>query len=471
MNTLTTLSASRHRCSINMKLADFDYHLPADSIAQFPLQRRDGSRLMVVDRTSRTFQHTRFSQIGEFLPDSAMLVLNDTKVMPARLIGKKLKTGGKIEFLLVREKAIDARLQTAPTAQREAIDARLETAPTGQREAIDARLKTAPTEQRELKTAPTGQREAIDARLQTAPTGQREAIDARLQTAPTGQREAIDARLQTAPTEEARAATARTAVGGVCNNAIWEVLAKPQRSLKVGTRVSFGDGELIAEVVDIPTDGHCQLCLSYAGEFADVLARVGQVPLPPYIKRAPTAEDVNRYQCVYAEAEGAIAAPTAGLHFTQELLEKLRNDGIETATLTLHVGIGTFQPVKVEEIASHRMHAEYIHLSAAVAARLRDARKAGRKIVAVGTTVVRALETAGRNGTVTPYRGESELFIYPGHQFNVVDALITNFHLPKSTLLMLVSAFADVELIRAAYQEALRQNYRFYSYGDAMLIL
>ena len=461
MNTLTTLSASSHRCSINMKLADFDYHLPADSIAQFPLQRRDGSRLMVIDRTSRTFQHTRFSQIGEFLPDSAMLVLNDTKVMPARLMGKKLKTGGKIEFLLVREKAIDARLQTAPTGQRESIDARLQTAPaaqrelkiapTGQRESIDARLETAPTEQKELQTAPTEQREAIDARLQTAPAAQRE--------------------LRITPTEEARAATARTAVGGVCNNAVWEVLAKPQRSLKVGTRVSFGDGELIAEVVEVQTDGRSRVCFCYAGEFADVLVRVGQVPLPPYIKRAPTAEDVNRYQCVYAEAEGAIAAPTAGLHFTQELLEKLRDDGIETATLTLHVGIGTFQPVKVEEIASHRMHAESIHLSAAVAARLRDARKAGRKIVAVGTTVVRALETAGRNGTVTPYRGESELFIYPGHQFNVVDALITNFHLPKSTLLMLVSAFADVELIRAAYQEALRQNYRFYSYGDAMLIL
>ncbi len=456
MNTLTTLSASSHRCSINMKLADFDYHLPADSIAQFPLQRRDGSRLMVIDRTSRTFQHTRFSQIGEFLPDSAMLVLNDTRVMPARLIGKKLKTGGKIEFLLVREKAIDARLETAPTEQREVIDARLETAPTEHKE-----LKIAPTEQRELQTAPTEQREVIDARLETAPAEQRE-----LKTAP-----AENGELKTAPTEEARAATARTAVGGVCNNAIWEVLAKPQRSLKVGTRVSFGDGELIAEVVEVQTDGRSRVCFCYAGEFADVLVRVGQVPLPPYIKRAPTAEDVNRYQCVYAEAEGAIAAPTAGLHFTQELLEKLRDDGIETATLTLHVGIGTFQPVKVEEIASHRMHAESIHLSAAVAARLRDARKAGRKIVAVGTTVVRALETAGRNGTVTPYRGESELFIYPGHQFNVVDALITNFHLPKSTLLMLVSAFADVELIRAAYQEALRQNYRFYSYGDAMLIL
>ena len=368
MNTLTTLSAGRHHFSINMNLADFDYHLPADCIAQFPLQRRDDSRLMVIDRAARAFHHTRFSQIGEFLPAHAMLVLNDTKVIPARLIGKKLKTGGKIEFLLVRKKS----------------------------------------------------------------------------------------------TAEYRALASRST---------WEVLAKPQRSLKPGTRVSFGDGELIAEVVEIPTAGRCQVRFCHEGEFADILARVGQVPLPPYIKRAPNAEDINRYQCVYAEAAGAIAAPTAGLHFTQELLEKLRADGIETATLTLHVGIGTFQPVKVEEIAGHKMHAESIHLSAAVAAQLRDAQEAGRNIVAVGTTVVRALETAGSTGTITPYRGESELFIYPGHPFKVVDALITNFHLPKSTLLMLVSAFADVELIRDAYQEALRQNYRFYSYGDAMLIL
>ena len=224
-------------------------------------------------------------------------------------------------------------------------------------------------------------------------------------------------------------------------------------------------------MTEVQTDGRCHVRFDYKGDFVNVLARVGQVPLPPYIKRAPTAEDVTRYQCVYAEAEGAIAAPTAGLHFTQGLLEQLRANGIETAALTLHVGIGTFHPVKVEDIATHKMHAESIHLSAAVAAQLHNAREAGRKIVAVGTTVVRALETAGRTGTVTPYHGESELFIYPGHQFNVVDALITNFHLPKSTLLMLVSAFADVELIRAAYQEALRQNYRFYSYGDAMLIL
>lgn len=301
-----------------------------------------------------------------------MLVLNDTKVIPARLIGQKVETGGKIELFLLRETEADGQRRSA---------------------------------------------------------------------------------------------------GLVPFRAVWEVLAKPYRRLKVGTRVSFGDGELIAEVLEIPGDRHCQVGFCYEGTFADVLARVGQVPLPPYIKRAPTAEDATRYQCVYAETEGAVAAPTAGLHFTQELLEKLRGDGIETAALTLHVGIGTFQPVTVEDISLHNMHAEYIQLSAAVAARIRSARAASRKIVAVGTTVVRALETAGSTGSLKPYRGDSELFIYPGYQFNVVDALITNFHLPNSTLLMLVSAFADAALIREAYQEALRHHYRFYSYGDAMLIL
>ena len=301
-----------------------------------------------------------------------MLVLNDTKVIPARLIGKKVGTGGKIELFLLREREADGQRRSA---------------------------------------------------------------------------------------------------GLVPFRAVWEVLAKPYRRLKVGTRVSFGDGELIAEVLEIPGDRHCQVGFCYEGTFADVLARVGQVPLPPYIKRAPTAEDATRYQCVYAETEGAVAAPTAGLHFTQELLERLRGDGIETAALTLHVGIGTFQPVTVEDISLHNMPAEYIQLSAAVAARIRSARAASRKIVAVGTTVVRALETAGSTGSLKPYRGDSELFIYPGYQFNVVDALITNFHLPNSTLLMLVSAFADAALIREAYQEALRHHYRFYSYGDAMLIL
>ena len=342
-----------------MKLTDFDYHLPADRIAQSPLQQRDASRLLVVDRDTGNFHHTQFSQIGRYLSDDALLVLNDTKVIPARLIGNKSGTGGKIELLLIREKEIDT----------------------------------------------------------------------------------------------------------------WEVLAKPRRSLQIGTQVVFGNAALTAEVLAKPDDGHCIVRFDYIGEFSTILTDVGMMPLPPYIRRPPNAEDKVRYQSVYATTEGAIAAPTAGLHFTQELLEELKNSGIETAMLTLHVGPGTFQPVKAENIAAHKMHAEYIHLAETEANRIRIAREAGRKIVAIGTTVVRSLETAGVTGTVHPYSGYSELFIYPGHRFNAVDALVTNFHLPKSTLLMLVSAFAGRELIQKTYQAALQHNYRFYSYGDAMLIL
>ena len=342
-----------------MKLTDFDYDLPPDRIAQSPLQQRDASRLLVVNRDTCDFHHTEFSQIGEYLPDDALLVLNDTKVIPARLIGNKSGTGGKIELLLIREKETD----------------------------------------------------------------------------------------------------------------VWEVLAKPRRSLQIGTQIVFGDGILTAEVLAKPDSGHCIVHFNYSGAFSAILANVGNMPLPPYIRRPPNAEDKVRYQSVYATTEGAIAAPTAGLHFTQELLEELKNNGVETATLTLHVGPGTFQPVKVENIQTHKMHAEYIHLTETEANRIRSAREEGTKIVAIGTTVVRSLETAGTTGTVHPYSGYSELFIYPGHQFKVVDALVTNFHLPKSTLLMLVSAFAGQNLIQKAYQEALQHNYRFYSYGDAMLII
>ena len=342
-----------------MKLSDFDYHLPPDRIAQSPLQKRDASRLLVVNRGTGDFCHTQFSQIGEYLPDAALLVLNDTQVIPARLIGKKSRTGGKIELLLIQNKEPDT----------------------------------------------------------------------------------------------------------------WEVLAKPRRSLQIGTQVVFGNSILTAEVLAKPDDGHCIVRFDYNGEFSAILADVGLMPLPPYIRRPPNAADKVRYQSVYAATEGAIAAPTAGLHFTKELLEELKSNGIETAMLTLHVGPGTFQPVKVENIETHKMHAEYIHLAETEAKRIRAAQERGRKVVAIGTTVVRSLETAGAVGTVHSYSGYSELFIYPGYQFKAVDALVTNFHLPKSTLLMLVSAFAGKDLIQQAYQEALEHNYRFYSYGDAMLIL
>ena len=366
-----------------MKLADYDYQLPADRIAQFPLQRRDASRLMVVDRRSGRLHHTQFAQIGAFLPQPGLLVLNNTKVIPARLIGQKIAsrhqvsprkgpTGAKIEFLLLDQK----------------------------------------------------------------------------------------------------------------DENVWEVLVKPGKRVSTGTQIVFGDGRLTGKILARTESGSRLVRFRYEGDFYAVLAEVGSVPLPPYIKRPPTPIDGERYQCVYAESEGAVAAPTAGLHFTPELFAKLKRLGIETVELTLHVGLGTFEPVKVTEVGTHKMHAEYFEISHQTAARLNRAMEQREKIVAVGTTSVRALETATSGGedigegrdsdatsTVLPYQGYTDIFIYPGYRFKAIDALITNFHLPKSTLLMLVSAFAGHELIREAYQEAIKQKYRFYSYGDAMLIL
>lgn len=342
-----------------MKLTDFNYNLPSDRIAQTPLERRDESRLLVVDRETCEFKHTRFNRIGEFLPSNSLLVLNDTKVIPARLIGNKRVTGGKIELLLIQE--------------------------------VDKKT--------------------------------------------------------------------------------WEVLAKPRRNLKVGTELIFGDGVLLGKVLDLLNNGHCLVDFSYNGDFFTLLSEIGLIPLPPYIRRQANEEDKVRYQSVYASSNGAIAAPTAGLHFTNELLDTLKSQGIDIAKLTLHVGIGTFQPVKVENVETHKMHAEYINLSSIEAQRIQTARENGKKIIAIGTTVVRALESASQSGTVNQFDGYSELFIYPGYSFKVVDVLLTNFHLPKSTLLMLVSAFAETTLIQKAYEEALRHQYRFYSYGDAMLII
>lgn len=342
-----------------MKLADFDYHLPKHLIAQSPVLRRDTSRLMIINRRTGVFRHAQFSQLDEFLPAGALLTLNNTKVIPARLIGKKSHSGGRVEFLLVRQKGSN----------------------------------------------------------------------------------------------------------------IWEVLAKPGKSVPPGTQVQFGEGLLKAQVVALAKSGSRIVRFEHKGNFHEILAKVGQVPLPPYIKRDPKPADENRYQCVYAASEGAIAAPTAGLHFTKPLLERLKRNDFNFATLTLHVGLGTFQPIKVRNVERHKIHSEYLELSQEAADIINAAKKEEKKVVAVGTTSVRALETAASGGNIAPYTGDTDIFIYPGYQFKLVDALITNFHLPKSTLLMLVSAFAGRELILKAYREAIKRKYRFYSYGDAMLIL
>ena len=342
-----------------MKLTDYDYDLPEALIAQQPCIQRDASRLMVLDRGTHKIHHTQFSQIGKFLPTHSLLVINNTKVIPARLIGRKLPTGGKIELLLTRQKGANT----------------------------------------------------------------------------------------------------------------WEALVKPGRRVTHGTRIVFEEGVLNAKILAKSSLGLYTVRFKYDGDFDEILAQVGKVPLPPYIKRDPNRTDKEEYQCVYAKEAGAIAAPTAGLHFTLGLMDKLERNGIHQVPLTLHVGLGTFQPVKMENIEMHKMHSEYFELSQTSANRINVAKEEGRKIVAIGTTSVRALETVASVCSVSPYQGYTDIFIYPGYQFKVVDALVTNFHLPKSTLLMLVSAFAGHDFILEAYQEAIAQKYRFYSYGDAMLIL
>ena len=342
-----------------MKLTDYDYDLPETLIAQYPVRQRNRSRLMVVDRKTQEIRHTQFSQLSAFLPPHALIVINNTKVIPARLVGRKLPTGGKVELLLIRPKGAD----------------------------------------------------------------------------------------------------------------VWEVLVKPGKRATRGTRLAFGDGLLMGKILAKSESGTYTVRFKYRGDFRTILAHVGKVPLPPYIKREPSTDDQIQYQCVYAKTEGAVAAPTAGLHFTQELLDELKKSGFGVVPLTLHVGPGTFQPVKVENVEEHKMHTEYFEISEATAHQINIAKQGERRIIAVGTTSVRSLEAVASDNEIVPYKGYTDIFIHPGYQFKIVDALITNFHLPKSTLLMLVSAFAGRKLTSKAYQEAIAQKYRFYSFGDAMLIL
>ncbi|HEV8716884.1 MAG TPA: tRNA preQ1(34) S-adenosylmethionine ribosyltransferase-isomerase QueA [Candidatus Binatia bacterium] len=345
-----------------MLLSDFDYDLPSDLIAQEPVPERTSSRLLVVERRSGRLSHYHFSDLQHLLPPDCLLVLNDTRVFPARLRGRK-ESSGAVEVLLLHRVA------------------------------------------REEET--------------------------------------------------------------------WEVLCKGAQGMRTGSRLWFAP-ELSAEWCSTPREGRGVLRLFAQGELSVLLERLGEIPLPPYIKRpvGGRAQDRDRYQTVYAHHPGAVAAPTAGLHFTEELLAALRQRGIETVFVTLHVGAGTFQPIRVEQVERHRMEEEDDELSKAAAERINTAKAASRKIIAVGTTTTRALESACTpEGKVQMGRHRTSLFIYPGYRFSVIDGLITNFHLPRSTLLLLVSAFAGRELTLKAYAEAVARRYRFYSYGDAMLIV
>ena len=340
-----------------MRVDDFDYELPEELIAQRPADPRDSARLMRLRRDTGRIEHRVFSELPQILAPGDLLVLNETKVLPARLIGVKAGSGGKVELLLLRRRSLDT----------------------------------------------------------------------------------------------------------------WETLARPGRRLRPGAKVTFGSGELEAEILEELPSGGRLVRFAWQGTFEQALEKLGRMPLPPYIK-AELAEP-ERYQTVYAKHEGSAAAPTAGLHFTPELLDRLADAGVGIARLTLHVGLGTFRPVAADTVEQHTMHAEYFEVPEACAAAVNEARRRGGRVIAVGTTVARTLETvAGEAGDVQAAGGWTDIFIYPGYRFRCVDALITNFHLPRSTLIMLVSAFAGRERVLAAYEEAKRLGYRFYSFGDAMLI-
>lgn len=343
-----------------MRVADFDYELPPELIAQEPAERRDRSRLLVLHRDGGRLEHRRFADLSEYLRPGDCLVLNDTRVIPARLLGRKAGSGGQVEVLLLE------------------------------------------------------------------PRGGR----------------------------------------------TWEAMVRPGRRARSGAVIEFGAGQLVGKIRRVQEDGVRLVEFEHEGNFRSLLEDLGQAPLPPYITRPADAGDAERYQTVYARENGAVAAPTAGLHFTQELLTRIGSSGVIVVFVTLHVGLGTFRPVQTELVEDHNMHSERFVVSGRAAARINEARERGGRVVAVGTTVVRTLESvADQDGSVRPAGGRAEEFIYPGHEFKAVDVLLTNFHLPRSTLLMLVAAFAGRQTILRAYEEAIRREYRFYSYGDAMLIL
>jgi len=341
-----------------MKVSDFNYELPEELISQHPYDKRDEARLMVLNKKEKTIEHKIFRDVIDYLNPGDCLVINNTKVLPARLYGTK-DTGANVEFLLL--KRIDGD--------------------------------------------------------------------------------------------------------------IWEVMVRPGNKLKPGAKVSFGDGILQAEIINVLEGGCRQVKFEYKGIFNEILDQIGLMPLPPYIKEKLKEND--KYQTVYAKYDGSAAAPTAGLHFTEELLQKIREKGIIIANVTLHVGIGTFRPVKVENVEDHDMHSEHYYIKSEDAEKINNAKKSGHKIIAVGTTSCRVLESVAdeKTGMVKETEGDTNIFIYPGYKFKCIDNLITNFHLPESTLVMLVSSLAGKDFIMEAYNEAVKQKYKFFSFGDAMLIL
>ncbi|HFL2404033.1 TPA: tRNA preQ1(34) S-adenosylmethionine ribosyltransferase-isomerase QueA [Clostridioides difficile] len=340
-----------------MKTSDFKFDLPQELIAQVPIEDRASSRLMVLDKETGNIEHKIFRDIIEYLNPGDCLVLNNTRVIPARLIGEKLETGGKIEFLLLKRTEEDT----------------------------------------------------------------------------------------------------------------WQALVKPGKRAKVGTKFSFGNGKLIGEVVDLSDEGSRIIKFHYDGIFEEILDELGNMPLPPYI--TARLDEKERYQTVYSKHNGSAAAPTAGLHFTEELLNKIKEKGVDIAFVTLHVGLGTFRPVKVEDVLNHKMHSEYYMVSQEAADKINRAKENGKNVICVGTTSCRTIESAcNEDGKMKETSGWTEIFIYPGYKFKVLDKLITNFHLPESTLIMLVSAICGKDNVLNAYNEAVKERYRFFSFGDAMII-
>lgn len=341
-----------------MKTSDFYYYLPEELIAQDPLEDRTASRLLVLDRKTGAVKHKIFSDVIDYLNKGDCLVINNTRVIPARLIGEKEGTGGKVEVLLLKRRAND----------------------------------------------------------------------------------------------------------------VWETLVKPGKKLKPGAKITFGDGRLRAEVLEVVEEGNRLVKFHYEGIFEEILDSLGEMPLPPYITHK--LEDKEMYQTVYAKFDGSAAAPTAGLHFTKELLNKIEEKGIKIASITLHVGLGTFRPVKVDDVNNHHMHTEWYEVNAEAADIINETKRNGGRVICVGTTSCRTIESvADDNGYMKAKTGETDIFIYPGYKFKIMDGLITNFHLPESTLVMLVSAFAGKENVLAAYETAVKERYRFFSFGDAMILI